>query len=321
MEANQFYIDMQESLLAEKFSKNGKAMDLHIVAKNIAFVVHIAASFDLTDSPPSAKLIYDFDRVDDQKEVEALKSIPLEHTAHVDESGLKAAVEAKISVLSSQHEGAYFRIKFTVVDPISQETLEAYTQPIKVISKRNQVKKIIERKQPKIVESLSPSPSTPILPSPLKRPATDSNITETLARLEEQQKEQKKMLEQLLSQRQELNPIKNRVTIPDPDDMDFEAAFSTFLNYYSKIPQEERANKIRRVLKKSGDNAVENLAEFVGLYSGGSSTQLSPSSDGTSNCTDKSCQCQECPHKKQLSRLDEFYDAFLAEPLSPNEIS
>jgi len=308
--SNPFYIEKQESLATDKFSKNGRTLDLHIVAKNIAFVAHIGASFDLNQSPPSAKLIYDFDRVEEQRDVEALKNAPLEYTAHVDDSGHKAAVEAKISVLSSQHEGAFFRIKFSVVDPVTQAVLEDYTQPIKVISKRNQVKKMMERKQTKSLEAISPTTPTMQVTTtlPAKRPASD--VSDVLIRMEQQQKEQMKLLQQLVANSKDVQPIRQQVIIPDPDDMDFDTAFANFLKAYTKIPQEERVTKIRKVMKNH-DNATDNLAEFVGIYSN------THPSDGQS-CTDKTCKCQECPHKKELSRLDDFYNDFLSDPLSPS---
>jgi len=324
MEFQPFYIEKQESLATDKFTKNGRTVDLHIVAKNIAFVIHVASSFDLNSSPLTAKLVYDFDRVEDEKDVEALKCAPLEHTAHVDETGHKAAVEAKIGVLSSQHEGAYFRVKFSAVDPITQVVLEEFSQPIKVISKRNQVKKMMERKQiPKNLElssailPISASSSTNIVGT--KRPASsDPVVSEVLLRMEQQQREQLQLLQQLVqaqnsssSSSKDAQPIKQRVDIPDPDDIDFETAFTTFLKAYTKIPQEERSTKIRKVLKKtSNTNNLENLSEFIGIYSGSQTNN----SDSV-----KTCQCQDCPHK-EFSRLDTFYHDFLSDPLSPEMV-
>jgi len=323
-----FFIEKQESLATDKFSKNGRTLDLHIVAKNIAFVINVGAVFDLNQSPPSAKLIYDYDRVEDEKEVEALKSAPMEYTAHVDETGLKAAVEAKIAVLSSQHEGAFFRLKFSVVDPMSGAMIVEYSQPIKVISKRNQVKKMMERKLQKPLIT----PDAVIVKTPLatpvspKRPAT-GDFEDVLYRLELQQREQTKMLQQLLTTNPQ--PIKQQITIPDPEDMDFETAFALFLKAYKKVPQQERAKKIRKVLKTAGETSIDNLTEFVGMYSLPHSNGITPAEEyflnnlqmlDLPNCSDQSCKCQECPHKKQLSRLDDFYNDFLSDPLSPDSV-
>eukprot|EP01119_Soliformovum_irregulare_P015090 TRINITY_DN41_c1_g3_i1.p2 TRINITY_DN41_c1_g3~~TRINITY_DN41_c1_g3_i1.p2 ORF type:complete len:172 (+),score=26.32 TRINITY_DN41_c1_g3_i1:110-625(+) len=137
--SNVLVIEKQESLATEKFSRNGSvSKDLHIVAKAIAFVIHITSTVDLHTSPLNAKLLYDRDSDTKGKPVEMLNSAPLEFTAHVNDLGDKAAVETRVSVLSSQHEGAYFRVKFWVTDDTTQTTHEVFSHPIKVISKRNQ---------------------------------------------------------------------------------------------------------------------------------------------------------------------------------------
>jgi hypothetical protein len=122
-------------------------MDLHLVAKNVAFSCHLVAQFDMNQIPPTAKLVYDWDDdATEEKEVEQLKTPPLEIITHVDRSGRKANVEVKISVLSSQHERACFRIKFTAIDPATGQSLTDFSQPIKVIAKRNQIRKMLEKK-------------------------------------------------------------------------------------------------------------------------------------------------------------------------------
>jgi hypothetical protein len=260
-----FFIEKQESLATEKVSKNGRTMDLHYVAKNIAFTIYVAATFDLNQSPISAKLIYDYDN-GEQREVETLKNAPLEYLAHVDDSGYKAAVECKLGVLSSQHEGAFFRIKFFAVDPLSNTVLEEYSQPLKVISKRNQVKKQMEKRKSAVATKTEAQthPSTPPSPAPVsgavKRAAgSDVAIQDTLQRMEEAQREHFRLLQQLLQKQTEAPQT------PQVKDDDFESAFINFLTAYKKLPVEERPNKIRRVLKSMDESATENLSEFVSL--------------------------------------------------------
>jgi len=256
-----FYIERQESLAYDKFSKNGNSVDLHLVAKNIAFVIHVTSSFDLNLYPPSAKLIY---YGNEEKEVDAVKSTPIEIVSHVDDTGFKAAIEVKVGVLSSQHEGAYFQVKFSTRDPVTGLPILEYSQPIKVISKRNQVKKIMERKQQALNSAEAHSPKSPTSPTPsTKRPLATDSVTEHLLRLEQQQQAQFAILQQLLLER-DVQPIKRPVSIPDPDDMDFEAAFNNFLNTFKKVPSEERATKIRRVMKTEVAHAA--LQDFIGVY-------------------------------------------------------
>lgn len=317
MSNNLFYVEAQESLATDKFSKHGRTMELHLVAKNIAFVVHIAAAFDLNQAPPSAKLIYDFEKEGEERDVEVLKANPLEYVAHIEESGNKAAVEAKVGVLSSQHEGAYFRIKLWCQDPVSGATLCDFSQPIKVISKRTQVKKMMERKlaasKPAVVnpDNGPTSPITLPIVNPTKRPAaTDGAVSETLVRMEEQQREQMKLLQMLVANN--VSSQTNKRNHPEPNELDFEEIFTTFLKAYSAIPQDERPTKIRRVVKKLGEDNLDNLLDFVGTYS---QSACSSALDGS--CTEGNCKCKECPHKRELSRMEDLYQDFFAEPLSP----
>jgi len=250
--SNRLVLDKQESLAVDHISRNGFSKDLYFVAKNIPFNLHVSSSLNLNQAPIVAKLYYDFDRLEDQKEVETLKNNPLHYTAHVNETGDRAVLEVRISVLSSQHEGAFFRIRLSVKDPKNNEEVVNFSLPIKVISKRNQVRRMIEKQE---VQPTEP------LPAP-KRTSSDM-ITDALTRLEEQQREQAKLLKQLLIQKNTSKP-----TAADTED-DFESAFKKFINAYQKVPSEERPSKIRKVIKQTQINPAEaqSLSDFVSIYS------------------------------------------------------
>jgi len=168
-----------------------------------------------------------------------------------------------------------------------------------------------------------------IAPSTPKKSPTNDSVNEILLRMEEQQKEQMKLLKMLTSTTNNNNnnnqPNKRRLEITEPNDLDFEDAFTKFLETYTKVPQEERPNKMRRVLKKLGEENLDNLMDFVGTYSqtcsGISSAEASFLSNleaiDAANCTQSNCKCKECPHKRELSRMEDFYDDFFAEPQSP----
>jgi len=79
-------IEKQDSLARDKFARNGVAKVLHIVAKNIAFILHISSTVNLNTHPLVAKLFYDSDADEDQKEVDTLKATPMEYTAHVNDA-------------------------------------------------------------------------------------------------------------------------------------------------------------------------------------------------------------------------------------------
>lgn len=249
-------LEKQESLAVDRFSRNGVTKDLYFVAKNIPFNVHVYSTLNLNTHPLGAKLFYDFDLEEDQKEVETLKVDPLQYTAHVNDTGDRAVVEVRISVLSSQHEGAFFRIKLSTNDPKTGE-VSTFTQPLKVISKRQQVRRMLEKNELQATE-----------PLPTPKRTSSEMITEALTRLEEQQREQAKLLKMLVAQKAqavtEQQPIKQQTN----DELDFETAFKRFLQAYQKLPSEERPSKIRKVVKQVQTNTSESqsLHDFVNTY-------------------------------------------------------
>jgi hypothetical protein len=310
-----FCIEKQDCLAILETGK--KTPPVHLVARNIPFVIHLSSSFDLSKYCPKAILIYDGANYEEDKEVEALKTSTLEITSHVNETGFTAAVDTKIGVLSSQHEGSFFRVKFFVQDP-NGATLFDYTEPIKVISKRNQVKKILERREKqteaKTVKLSTPtSPVEPPTPSTsLKRPA--SELTETIERLEQQQQAQYEMI-QILLQNKERSDEEN----------EFAVAFQNFMNAYKNLPIEERARKIRKVM--GAENVQEDLHEFIGsMVAAQRSLEAGTKNNGTEDPNvlmellvsnddqGNGSGGDVCAHKKALEKLeDELYNNFLEE--------
>jgi len=131
-----------------------------------------------------------------------------------------------------------------------------------VVSKVSQVHK---EKNRCIPHSLLEEPSTPAVkvvsrkrsaPSP-PSPENDA-VLETLSRLEEQQADQRRLIEQLLQQ-----------PSPPPTTVEqqaiFETAFMNFINAYRSLPCEERQNKVRKVINSSN---VSDLSEFILLCAG-----------------------------------------------------
>jgi len=326
---SRFVIDRQESLVTEKsFSKNGKVMDLHLVAKNVSFSIHLAAAFDMNQSPPTAKFLYNWDdEMGEDKEVEQLKTPPLEIISHVDRSGRKANVEAKISVLSSQHERAFFRIKFNIMDPANGELLSDYSQPIKVIAKRNQIRKMLERKLQSQVKNENATVNTPVgvvnlaqLAPKRERPTQDA-ILESLHRIEEQQMEQYRFMQQIADKAlqgtstsasgckdPQLSP-----PIPNLNDGELEGAFRNFMATFEKVTPEERPNKMRKLVSSMEKAQSRSVEEFVKLYNIESSI---PQLEDTPGSSCSYCPETDCPHKTELEMLN-IYNDFLKDPSSP----
>jgi len=312
-----FRIQRQESLVTETFSRNGRTMDLHIVAKNVAFNILLMSKFDLHISPPTARLIYDFENDSkEEKEVEQLKTPPLEIITHVEKNPNEGVVEAKISVLSSQHERAFFRIKFLMVDPATKRIYVDYSQPIKVIAKRNQIRKMLEKKLQSQVKNENSTVTTPVgvvnlaqLAPKRDRPVQDA-ILETLHRIEEKQEEQSTVIRQMA--KRVSAPVAPATAEPAPAAQpDFEDSFKTFLQAFQKETPGERPNKIRKLLSASEKPQTEALLEFVRLCN--VESKLPPLEDNG--------QCLQCPHKQELDILNNFYDDFFKDPGSPEEIT
>lgn len=205
----------------------------------------------------------------------------------------------RIGVLSSQHEGAYFRVRLTATHPETHKVIEVYSHPLKIISKRNQVKKIIAKQQQQQAgASLSPV-SSPVAtpPSPVRTPSSTSSsndqVAQALLRLEEQQREQAQLLQQLCSQVTS-SPLKRAAD-------DFDTALDKFLNAFRQIPAQERPAKLRKVLKNSPET-THTMMEFTELCN---AEGYARSACGT-----------ECPHKKELENLDLLYSEFLTDPIS-----
>eukprot|EP00027_Filamoeba_sp_ATCC50430_P007021 CAMPEP_0168558916 /NCGR_PEP_ID=MMETSP0413-20121227/10235_1 /TAXON_ID=136452 /ORGANISM="Filamoeba nolandi, Strain NC-AS-23-1" /LENGTH=331 /DNA_ID=CAMNT_0008590089 /DNA_START=51 /DNA_END=1046 /DNA_ORIENTATION=+ len=318
---SEFFVEKQESLAVDKFTKNGSSKELHIVAKSIPFVIHVASSLDLNNSSFEAKLIYD---AEDEKEVETVKSDPMEFVVHVNSMGDKAAVEVRIFVLSSQHEGAFFRVKLSITEKDTEQTFTTFSNPIKVVSKRNQVKKMLERNE----LSREDNPHIEVSPTfPSKRPAPSSanvdNLQEVLLRLEEQQREQAQLLRQLVSQKS--NPVSfDCGTVPSPSDMDFETAFQNFLAAFQKVPSSERSSKLRKVMQTV--EASQPMNEFLDVANAECGRSIPDSlmqsilTLPSGNADDINCQYSNCPPKSE-SELEAFYNDFFQEPLTPPTVA
>jgi len=181
----------QGSVMHENFSKNGVQKQVHVVVKNLVFMVEIEAPIDLTKSTIEAKLLYDFDTDRSQKvEVSFVKNEPLDYKINIGESGQKATVELRIKVLTSQHEDMLFRVRIAAI--IDGQAYECHTQPIKVISKMTQ------KREPMAPAVVTPTPVKKRSSSSVSSVSSTEVITATLLRLEQQQQEIQKMLQLLI---------------------------------------------------------------------------------------------------------------------------
>ncbi|KAL6042762.1 Hydrocephalus-inducing protein [Balamuthia mandrillaris] len=117
-----------------------------------------------------------------ESEVDFVSKKPFHFKVEVVEDGRRANLEVRLKVLSSQHEDMFFRVKFIALDPLTKQQIApsfvAFSAPIKVISKPEQLKK---RK-------------------PSKKKTLNDFLIETLTRIEKQQNDQQKLLDVLSHQ-------------------------------------------------------------------------------------------------------------------------
>eukprot|EP01119_Soliformovum_irregulare_P010088 TRINITY_DN2465_c0_g1_i1.p1 TRINITY_DN2465_c0_g1~~TRINITY_DN2465_c0_g1_i1.p1 ORF type:complete len:333 (+),score=41.92 TRINITY_DN2465_c0_g1_i1:58-1056(+) len=262
----------QDSLGTELNSSQGIQKDVHLAAKNLPFLMEVGSSMDLRQLRLMVSLVYDSPSMDFQPVV--VKAEPLTHKIFVSQtgSGNRATIEARIQVLTSQHEDSLFRVKVSVHDPVSPVVWDLFSDPIRVLSKPSQVEKYKAKlTQAPIIKprarALSPPKSSP--PTSPDQPKTPDNLVlEALARLEEQQRQQQRTIDLLL--------IRQPVAVPDPAQSNFEAAFHQLLHAFSQIPKDERSPKVRRLLTTETDCPVRR--EFVDTF-GHELRSLSPSQE------------------------------------------
>lgn len=195
-------ITNQESAEQEAIHKNGENKQLHSVIKNVPFIIDLSLEGDFdrrvinfNNCTLEATLMYD---TCEEKPVHYVSRRPVEYNCTVDKTsaGDKVRVECILNVLSSQHEGAYFRLRFSAAS-LAQHAL---SDPIRVVSKPLQLKKVKEQRKAAAAAAASVEGKTAAASSgSKKRPLSDCNssIQDTLARIEAQQQAQQTLISSL----------------------------------------------------------------------------------------------------------------------------
>jgi len=233
--------------------------------KNQPFVVHLGISSNsslsfekLTVEP---RLLYDCDNL---KEVDFVKLKPLEYKNFPGETMEQLNVELKLKVLTSQLEDMLFRVKFTAFEVGSSvPLLLVVSEPIKVVSKPEQVKKV-SKKQTTLTQ---PHPST-------KKRDLNETLRDSLQRIEFSLDQYAMFMNrynqlvdvnqvassniiQSLSQEVEKETVQEEFfletvqTKEKPTQSPFQTALKSFLSSVDKVPQELRASKVRKASRSS----------------------------------------------------------------------
>lgn len=206
-------ITKQESPEQDTLYKNGENKIVHTVVKIHPFVIELGLSGGDVDKTAinfnrctlEAALMYDSPNVEPStaRPVHFVARRPIEYNCTVlNPEGDKVRVECTIQVLSSQHEGAHFRLQFSLRSSAATKDLVVLSEPIRVVSKPLQLRRHKEEKkrqqqqqQQQATSSSVSGASTQIIGK--KRPFEDT-IQETLSRIEAQQQAQQKLISGLL---------------------------------------------------------------------------------------------------------------------------
>lgn len=346
--APQLYITGQKTHSEEVITKNGLQKTIHMVVKNSPFhiVLGLANSpLDFNRIAFDSSLVYDCDGF---KEVDFVKAKPLEFKATPNDQGNSLDCEIRIKVLSSHHEDQLFRVKIQGYHPISKEEipgLTLYSFPIKVISKPEQLKKRAPSKKRSLTDMIVDT----ITRIEKKQQEQQSLIEKMLqnqavasANLQQQQAIgfQNFAMEISKKQRTEEVAFWDAITAPDGQTIqkdkeegkkaeqqtpEFEDAFSNLIKSYNAMKAEEKPETIRKVIRNSSTRDTERLSEMLDLFwtegllkerSFGTRQPGTTSTQSGNGHTGEGCSCQECPHKVELERIDEFYKEFLSSGVS-----
>jgi len=95
----------------------------------------------------------------------------------------------------------------------------------------------------------------------------------------------------------------------------FEMAFQQFVEAFERIDADEKAQRIRKVVRRSGRRDTESLSELLNQISKESFVQQQE--PRTVECSGP-CQCPQCPYQLELDRIDKFEnDLLINAPLEP----
>jgi hypothetical protein len=247
---NQLKIVRQHSLAREKFVSNGTQKDVHVVVKNSPFFIDIGLNewhtgiSNFSSIAIVAKLMFD---TDEEREVVFIKRKPLEFKAQLSDDGKLMTCEIRLKVLSSQLEDMHFRVHFTAVWKESRQVIEGLTalsEPIKVVSKPEQVEKIQRGET-----GLAKGPARP-------RKRKQSDYNEALMRIEKEQRAQRELLKRLCVRDGE-------PSTPLPSgEMTLSSAFDQLVACYKALAPEERPMKIRKVISNTPVRDVSSINEM-----------------------------------------------------------
>lgn len=205
--AAKLVLTKQESGQQDTVYKNGENKLLHTVVKVHPFIIELGLdgefdrhSVNFHKCPLEATLMYDTPAGSPPKPVHYVSRVPVEYNCTVlNAEGDKVRVECALHVLSSQHEGAYFRLRFSMAPGCGD--LQVLSDPIRVVSKQLQLRKFKEEKARQQQLLAAQQKQQQQQHQEQERGSTkrsfDDMLQETLSRIEAQQQAQQTLISSL----------------------------------------------------------------------------------------------------------------------------
>jgi len=235
-------------------------------------------------------------------------------------------IEVRIKVLTSQLEDMFFKLRIKGVDATTKESIPGLvvtTQPIKVVSKQEQISRIKNKQLPTPTQNRSTSPS--------RKRTQNQLVVDALQRLEQQQSESQNLLKKLLDRDStSISPTSSSTSIAPisfPSKLvqtlgqssDLESAFQHFISVFKNVDPNDRPKKIRKLVRDCSLKDSDTLLEFMDLtrYELQKDTGLPtfPAPNFILNQTPvPSATATEVYSKADLEKIDEFYREFLSLP-------
>jgi hypothetical protein len=110
--------------------------------------------------------------------------------------------------------------------------------------------------------------------------------------------------------------------------LSFETSFHRFLQAYQKLNFDDRSSRIRKLMLSLPSRSKTQLQQCLdqlarGMQEASSTTMTTtttssktPSSSSSSASGSGGCDCVDCPHRRELERIDGFYSEFLTAGIS-----
>eukprot|EP00029_Vermamoeba_vermiformis_P012811 TRINITY_DN776_c0_g1_i1.p1 TRINITY_DN776_c0_g1~~TRINITY_DN776_c0_g1_i1.p1 ORF type:complete len:360 (+),score=92.81 TRINITY_DN776_c0_g1_i1:81-1082(+) len=321
----------QGSLHQDKTSKNGVTKNMHMVVKNTPFCITVGSSdgkFDFSAAKMEASLLYDSE---ERKPVPYLQKLPLEYFTHLNATGTEVTIEFRVKILTSQYEGSLFLLKIDAIN--SKGTVTAISEPIKVVSKPEQIRRLKSNTPQVKAESLAPAKKRRRVSDEDSVDTSSTDVMEMLHAIRETQLRQMELMQHNLSMREQqevcyssedFSPLDlpsdsmEVIDKPAPATLSLEQAFQQLIAAYNATDASERPSKIRRLIETDGDIASSLVAVATDLSSALPNTPLVKSDQQTES---GQCQCAGCPFKKNIEQIDTFYSEFFSNPFENVEFA